>query len=348
MKGLRDLLMDLRETDPELWDIFSRKEEYDPPFLDGHGRFLSNLSRNPDLFTPSVSSRLIENGFSPEIPHGHDFVVCLTHDVDLLSPHPVRHMLNSARSMSKGRPREAVESAFRMSDRFKGAYHNLKGILDLEEDYSAESTFFFLALDKGDEEYSYALEDQSEDLKLILDRGGEIALHGGHETYRSQDQMERMKDRMERVIGSPVSGFRNHFLKFEVPHTWRRLQGSGFEYDATLGFADCIGFRNGMCHPFNPFDLDSEEWIDILEIPLMVMDCTLFDYMKLDIEGAWKATRMLMDATKENMGVFTILWHNTYFTGDYMDFYRKILDYAHQNNAWLTSCEEVYEWWRRG
>jgi len=86
--------------------------------------------------------------------------------------------------------------------------------------------------------------------------------------------------KLEKVLGKKIVGYRNHYLKFKVPETWGLPKEAGFKYDTTLGYADCVGFRNGMCHPFKPFDLNINSYINILEIPLIIMDRTLFDYMK--------------------------------------------------------------------
>ena len=48
-------------------------------------------------------------------------------------------------------------------------------------------------------------------------------------------------------------------------------------------------FRNGMCHPFRPFNLQTGKAVDIIEIPQVIMDDSLFDtYMRLDPDHAWE------------------------------------------------------------
>jgi hypothetical protein len=91
--------------------------------------------------------------------------------------------------------------------------------------------------------------------------------------------------------------------------------------------------------------LNTNKEIDILEIPLTIMDCTLFDYMKLDIDSAWKLTKLLIDTVEKYNGVITILWHNTYMVGYNLKFYEKILDYCERKNAWLTFGEEMWKFW---
>ena len=173
-------------------------------------------------------------------------------------------------------------------------------------------------------------------------------LHGGHTAYNTLDEIKEKKKRLENVLGKTVIGYRNHFLKFKVPDTWELLSKAGFKYDTTFGYADCVGFRNGMCHPFKPFNLNTGKEIDILEIPLTVMDCTLFDYMRLDFDKAWDVTKMLIDRVEKHKGIITILWHNTYMVNDKLKFYEKILNYCYEKKAWMTSGEEIEKWWSKG
>ena len=77
------------------------------------------------------------------------------------------------------------------------------------------------------------------------------------------------------------------------------------------------------------------------------MDGTLFDYMRLDFEGAWKITKMLIDTVERHNGVITVLWHNTYMAGERLKFYEKILKYCYEKGAWMTSGEEICEWWNK-
>src|SRR5690606_23726327 len=175
--------------------------------------------------------------------------------------------------------------------------------------------------------FRYDIEDIISHLKEISDRGWEVGLHGGYYSYNSLEALKKEKKRLENVLGKAVQGFRNHYLRFKTPDTWKILADAGFSYDTTFGYHDCAGFRNGMCHPFKPYNLNTGKEIDILEIPLTIMDTTLFSLMHLDFNQAWKLTEKLIDTVEHYKGVLTILWHNTYMQGDYLEFYRKILRY---------------------
>ncbi len=234
---------------------------------------------------------------------------------------------------------------FSKSNRKQLPYWYFRQIIDLEEKYNAKSSFFILSLDKIDLDFNFKVEEIAEELKDIIKKGWEVALHGGHNAYNNLEEIKKQKKRLEDVIEKDIIGYRNHFLRFKVPITWKFLTKAGFKYDSTFGFADCVGFRNGMCHPFKPYNLNENKVIDILELPLVIMDSTLIDYMKLDNFNAWELIKNLIDTVEKYNGVLTVLWHNTYMVYDKLVLYKKILDYCNKKNAWMTSGEDIWSWW---
>jgi hypothetical protein len=125
------------------------------------------------------------------------------------------------------------------------------------------------------------------------------------------------------------------------------LKSVGIKYDVTLGYHDQIGFRSGICYPYKPYNELEKEYIDILEIPLIVMDCSLDNYLGLDLYESFKKVKEIIDEVKAVNGVFNIVWHNSYFIGQQLKLYEKILQYLSDSNAWLTSGVEIYDWWNK-
>ena len=327
--------------DPEICDLFTRKEEYQNPLRDSYDRFPYYASKNRDIFEPRASQYLVEHGYCANYPDDAPFAVCLTHDIDSVYRSVPSKGISALRSLKQGNVSEAVHSLSEMRSR-KLPLCNFKEIMDLEEKYGATSTFFFMAERPGDQDYAYDVEDIAPEIGEIIDRGWEVGLHGGHTTYLDPLEMREKKERLEKVTGRPVVGYRNHFLRFRVPDTWEYLSQAGFQYDTTLGYADCVGFRNGMCHPFRPYNLNSDREIDIVEIPLVVMDATLnHTYMRFDGNRKWKLIKFLNDRISACHGVFTLLWHNTYMEDENLRLYKKILDHCYQKKAWGTNGNNI-------
>jgi len=333
--------MDSLRRKRALWDLFTRKEEYDSPVRDHYDRFPSSASSNPDIFSPQVSSFLHQSGYRPEYPGKKTFAVCLTHDIDVVYKSAFAKGRSVLSDIARKKSPPASRPARWWSSK-KVPFCNFPAIMDLEERFGARSTFFFMAENPGEMSYAYTPEDLEQEIRDITTRGWEVGLHGGYTAALNPRGMQEKKDRLEKIIRKPVTGYRNHVLRFRVPDTWEYLAQAGFAYDTTLGYADCAGFRNGMCHPFRPFNLNSDREIGILEIPLVVMDDTLGGkYMQLDNREKWEVIRLLIDRTASCNGVFTLLWHNTFFQGEEGALYEKILQYCSDKGAWMTSAEEI-------
>ena len=333
-------MLDLLQKDRELWDLFTRKEEYQSGIRDRFDRFPYYASSSRTVFEPKVSEYLNKHGYHFEYPDSRRFAVCLTHDIDEVYTSALQKAVSSLRNLRHGLLSGFSDSIVQMQSK-KMPLWNFDNILALEEQYDSTSSFYFMAENSGQQDYAYQIEDCEQAVGNIIDRGFEVGLHGGHSAYLNPDELKSKKAHLEKVLNKKVVGYRNHFLRFKVPETWEHLHESGFLYDTTFGYADCIGFRNGMCHPFNPYNLLTGKSVEILEIPLTIMDDTLYNYMKLDPRKAWEITRMLIDVVERNNGVLTVLWHNYNFFGDHLDFYKKILNYCKEKNAWMTNGEQI-------
>jgi peptidoglycan/xylan/chitin deacetylase (PgdA/CDA1 family) len=326
---------------PEIWDLFTRKEEYNNPLRDRYDRFPHYTSKNRDIFEPKASHYLVENGYSVEYPENAPFAVCLTHDIDTVYQSLPSKGLATIRSLKQFRLTELSNSIAMMRSK-KLPLCNFPTIMDLEEKYGAKSTFFFKVECPSEWGYSYNIEDIEPEVSEIIDRGWEVGLHGGHTAYLNFQEMKEKKKWLEKFTHKPVLGYRNHFLSMKVPDTWECLSKAGFQYDTTLGYADCAGFRNGMCHPFKPFNLYTNHEIEVLEIPLIVMDRTLdHKYMQLNLNTKWEFVKMLIDRVAVCHGVFTLLWHNTYMSGENLELYDKILRHCYESNAWMTNGSDI-------
>lgn len=337
--------------DSILWENFTRKEEYYPEKLDKHQRFSHKLSKFKDISFPEVSRALIESGFCPQYPDNKEFALCLTHDIDDIYP-PLSHTAYSTLCCIKGLDITGLKDQlhWRIKGRKYSPYLNLKEIMSLEEKYGAKSSFYFMATEKDIRRFRYCIEDSDLELGYIIDNGWEVGLHGGYFAYMSLDEIVKEKKRLERKLGKEILGYRNHYLRMRIPNTWESLARAGFKYDCTLGYSDMVGFRNGLCHPFWPYNLAENRYINILELNLNIMDDTLFN-KGTSLESSWSNAKYLIDIARQYHGVLTLLWHNSSFDcpfrKDRAAIYERILKYGKELGAWMTSGIEICSHWNQ-
>jgi peptidoglycan/xylan/chitin deacetylase (PgdA/CDA1 family) len=333
----------------EIWNLFTREEDYSPQSVDKHGRVLYAENDLKKAFEPEVSRYLVEHGMKIEFPENKKFAVCLTHDVDEIYPSLSHILLSSVYCLKNLSFQGSTEQVmWKLRGKEESPYFNFSEIMDLEAKFGAKSSFYFIATEADPIRFRYDIEDIGYHLGEISDKGWEVGLHGGYYSFDNPEAIRREKERLETVLGKTVQGFRNHYLRFKTPDSWEILADAGFSYDSTFGYSNSVGFRNGMCHPFRPYNLKENREIKILEIPLVIMDDALFVTSK-SFEEAWEYTKKLIDVTAKLNGVITLLWHNYVFgcsfRKDWVKLYEKILRYCSERDAWITSGEEIYRWW---
>lgn len=339
-------MINLLKKDEELWDLFTRREEYDPIFLDQYDRFPYSLSSHRNILDPKVSKFLLENNLEIEYPEEKKFTVCMTHDIDNVYYSRSRVIYSSFKYLQKLQIKNAMRMIFNNTHKKWNVLWNFNDIMNIEKKYEAKSSFFFLAMKEDEQDFRYRIEKLEYEIGNIVDNGFEVCLHGGQSAYNDLDVIIEEKQRLEKISGKRIIGYRNHYVMFKVPDTWEMLSKAGFEYDATFGYADMVGFRNGMCHPYFPFNLITNKEINILEIPLNIMDTTLDEYLSFDMNGKWEIIKYLIDTVEKYNGVISIIWHNENMIGDKLKLFEKILDYCYKKNAWITSGEEIWNFWK--
>ena len=341
-------MKELLRQSPELWDLFVFKTE---PIHNQAYADLSDTLSDRLFLEPFLSRYLAKNGLRIDYPDDRPFAVCLTHDVDDVYPPVHERALSALYSAGHLDIRDAARQLFwEAGGPAHSPYMNFGEIMRLEEEYGARSSFYFLATDRDVRRFRYDVEDLGGPMGEIVDRGFEVGLHGGYYSYADPGAIGDEKKRLERVLNRRVVGYRNHYLKFRIPETWEYLANAGFRYDATIGNNRVIGFKNGLCHPFKPFDVRTGREIDIIELPMVLADFTLMT-AKLNPRRIWEVAKSLIDGVEASGGVATLLWHNDVFgcsfRKDWVRVYRKVLAYCREKNAWMTSGDHIAEWVRK-
>lgn len=197
----------------------------------------------------------------------------------------------------------------------KNPFWNFDYLHLIESERGFRSTYFFLEKDGKHENSRYRFSEKRiiELFRELSGRGDEIGLHGTIRSATSLKAMERTLDNLKASAPESVVGVRQHYLKFSSLKTAIIQQSAGLKYDATLGFAEHEGFRNSYCWPFRFYDFRTDQSLELWEIPLTVMEVTLFYYRELDLESAMQSIQNLAAEVVKFNGIFSLLWHNSFF-----------------------------------
>lgn len=198
-------------------------------------------------------------------------------------------------------------------------FNTFDQIMAHSERLGVKSAFYFIADHTGGRiDGTYRLEDAPIRALIteIHTRGHELGLHPSYHTYRDGAQLDREFQHLRQALArSGVEqsrwGGRQHYLRWENPTTWRHWEAAGLDYDATLAYADRVGFRCGTCYEFPAFDLQERRQLALVEAPLTVMDITLTVYMGLSLPEAVEKLLNISRVCRSFSGNFALLWHNS-------------------------------------
>jgi hypothetical protein len=196
-------------------------------------------------------------------------------------------------------------------------YNTYGFIMDISERVGLRSAFNFVAGTSDpllDPRYDIESRRVRAILRSIAARGHEIGFHPSYGTYLDPARTAAEFTRLTRVcaeegIQQTHWGGRQHYLRWRNPTTWRNWDQCQLTYDGTLGFADHVGFRTGTCWEYPVFDLVSRRRLALRERPLIAMESSLLNYMRLPISEAAARLVRLSRTCRAHRGDFTLLWH---------------------------------------
>ena len=326
----------------ELFEIYTANHEYKNIITDKYNRTPHFIGKN-NVLDPCLSEFLVQNGLEISYPNNKSFAAIISHDIDYLYQPlwSLKTLLNQQSKSILSRNFKQLLPNFKNLQRKISPLYSIENILRVNNKYNINSTFYFLALNEEDEDFNYSLSEVKSFTERLKKRGDKIGLHGGHLAYNSKEKICLEKEYLNKKLGLNVNSYRNHYMRFDIKSTWDQLIKSGFKIDSTFGYHNIPGFRNGMCHPFIPYSVNNNSFLDIIEIPIMIMDTTLFKHLNLNHDNAFELVKIIIDKVKKLNGVVTILWHNESFTGKHLELYTRILDYLIEQDCWIAKEDDL-------
>lgn len=334
-------------------------QEYVCPWRDKFGRFpfahslqhKLNLTEKPVVnYYFDILKKAVEMayGFEPasNLWAKYEFAACLSHDIDNCQSAWRRLSLSALMEGKLWTPIQLMGLKLLAHDE----WFNIDEILAIEASANATSSFFFMGQSEAhnlvaNADYDVTSLKLRKLLQRVRDAGSEVGVHG---SYRTHDDLEAFRKDMT-ALGNGAHGNRFHLLAFDVENTPHMLDLAGMIYDCTLGFAEHIGFRNGFCFPFYLYDIAYDKELNVLEVPLHIMDTSLQAqlYMDLKPERVVQRIRQVLDEVQRFHGVLSVLWHNTHFSEFQYRGWRKIyidlLDLFNKENALVTNTSKIVE-----
>ncbi len=282
--------------------------EYFDLILEGVNAFMKHHKR-----PPLVRSKFFKS-----------FGFLLSHDIDVIDKYGWNHLgykIKELLGVVKSEHNKwkilkvTAKSALQFLNPWRSnPYWNFPYLLNLEQGHKIRSSYYFLAKDQeGGSHYNFDEKRLVQLFKKLKGYKHEIGIHGTTQTVNNRNKLSKEVDDLEKAAGVKIYGGRQHRLWLDYPNTFKNHSAIGLRYDSSFGFAEMEGFRNSFCLPFKPYDFENRQAIDLWQLPLVTMDVTLFSYRLLSADDAFSIIEKLLDEVKKHNGIFTLLWHNSFF-----------------------------------
>lgn len=322
--------------------FLSGYEEFTSSKRDHHQRFLAAHSwrkKHNWILRPFVNEyldvfqKVLAHFFEITISLQRSFTQYLSCDVDV----PYAPYLYSNKKMLKtlagdllkrgevGKAMQKVKEKIRFIKQGKLAdpNHTFEEYFLWKERYGVELEFYFIPKNlagKIDEDYAILDAPVRGILLDVHASGAEIGVHASYAAYNDVQKYQTQKQELVQAldvlkIHQSVTHNRNHYLRWDVNDSITALESAQILVDSTLGFADHVGFRRGICYPFPLYHLQERRKSNVMERPLLMMDVSLLgkNYMHLSYEAAEEISIALKKEVLRYQGDFTVLWHNSNF-----------------------------------
>lgn len=232
---------------------------------------------------------------------------------DLVRRRDLRLAWRRTRSLVAGRAGGIIDDPF----------DSFETLLSVAQEHDLTSTYYFMVGGTGARlDGSYEIGDRRvlRLLARIHERGHEVGLHASYGSHRAPGQASQELDLLRqacRAAGFDQDswGIRQHYLRFTARDTWRCQTEAGFEHDSSYAYADRIGFRAGTGREYPVFDLERRRPLRLRERPLLIMDATLLEYLRLPPSEAVRQAQLILGVCQAHQTDATVLYHNSTLTG---------------------------------
>lgn len=377
------------EMPGDLARLFLRSEEWEIAWRDQWGNFEHGLADNTlrgTLWQPEVDQWVEQiarqlpatSRREPMWPDGHRFALCLSHDVDAISTQysklqylRLKHrqlLAQSVRNREEERFLRSFPKAFadltarRGGDIASSAAESMDRSIAIEDEFGVKGSYFFPVwppledspydcVYEADDRYTYrGRQMTARDIMLELARQGhDVGLHGGYHTALKLENFLHEKHLLEDETGLVVTTTRQHWLHWDAKVTPELHERAGITADSTVGYNRNVGFRAGTSKPYRFFDVGRDRALDLVELPMILMDGSVFSTLALELDQprAKRVAKLIMDRVIETEGCVSLLFHPENLAHpDSFALYRWCVAYCMERGAWGASVKQIETWWR--
>jgi len=311
--------------------LLSRYEEYLPHEKDEYGRYAHKNSlawKEGFLDIPIVNYWLLEFKLAlrrlyPDLIFRYPaFKFVPTYDIDLaysyLFKGTMRNLSAGGKELLTGQWRRLSERIAVLRGRRPDPYDAYEWLDSLHLYCRMKPYYFFLvaARCKG---VDRNISPSGPGLRELVAYHAAGYRLGIHPSWGSGDQDRFLREEiewMEQVTDRSITRSRQHYIRFTLPHTYRRLLFYGIDQEFSMGYGSINGFRASVASSFYWYDLQREEETTMRIFPFCFMDANARYEQNFTPSQAMTELMHYYYHIRKVNGLMVTIWHNNFLGTD--------------------------------
>jgi hypothetical protein len=311
--------------------LLTRYEEYLPHQKDEYGRYSHENSlafKENFLHLPLINiwlhhlKTVIEDRYATTELESPTFSFLPSYDIDMAWSYRNKGFKRNSGAMvqllAKGKLGNVAERVRVLRGRKQDPFDAYQWMDDLHREFKLDPIYFFLvAQERGKLDKNIDVDTpEFQHLVQELSKKYNIGLHpswasGDHATY-----LPKEKHFLEQITGKHITASRQHFIRLELPTTYRRLITLGITDDYSMGYGSINGFRASVACSYYWYDLKNELQTRLLVHPFCFMDATSLYDQGHTHEQAFRDIMQYLKIVKTYGGSLITIWHNSFLGTD--------------------------------
>jgi hypothetical protein len=311
--------------------LISRYEEYLPHEKDKYGRYThvgSLAFREGFLQIPLVNiwiqefRKALQKKF-PNLLFRHlSFKFIPTYDIDIAYSYLHKGWKRNAggflRSVVKGQWtgfRDRVEVLFRKK---KDPFDSYEW-LDSLHLYCRLRAYYFFLVAREQKSYDKNISPDNQAFQNLVQYHSKGYTIGVHPSWQSGDDESLLKEEIELLeflSEKEILHSRQHYIRIQLPLTYRRLLKTSVEKDFSMGYGSVNGFRASVASSYYWYDLEHDQESGLMLFPFCFMDANSYYEEKCNPQQALAELMHYYHAVKKINGLMITIWHNNFLGTD--------------------------------
>jgi len=314
------------------FDIFSasfylitRYEEYLPHKLDIYERYAHTNSlafKEGFLKLPLVNLWMmkLEEILLQKFPsfqfQSATFSFLPTYDIDIAYSYKGKGRLKNTAgiilSFLSGETALVKERIAVLKGRIKDPFDTFDWIDALHEAYKLQPAYFLLTIiSRGRYDKNLpACSPELQELYRRLSLKYTVGLHPSWQSNFTDNLLGKEINTLQNIIAKPVTISRNHYLKFTLPYSYRKLIDSGITDDYSMAYSTINGFRASYTNEHRWYDIEKEQTTSLKVHPFSYMEANSYFEQHYIAGQAALEIQYYHDVVKKVNGTFIVLFHN--------------------------------------